>query len=121
MAAFAAAEHAKRRLIAELVDLKLPIVGREEDSQCGLAFDPMSSKRETVLTGAGKRLDHTGFGRERRRAPRATAHRDGRALPHRARALPPRDRALLFLPLVGTSTEYLPRLRELIGDPDTDY
>jgi hypothetical protein len=33
MAAFAATEKAQRRLIAELVDLKLPIVGYDEDPQ----------------------------------------------------------------------------------------
>ena len=43
LAAFAAAENAKRRLIAELVDLKLPIIGRDEDPQYGLAFDLLSS------------------------------------------------------------------------------
>ena len=51
MAAFAAAEKAKRRLIAELIELKLPIVGRDEDSQYGLAFDLLSSEFENVYTG----------------------------------------------------------------------
>lgn len=51
MAAFAAAEQAKRRLLAELVDLKLPIVGRDEDPEFGLAFDLLSSHDEKVFTG----------------------------------------------------------------------
>jgi len=51
LAAFAAAENAKRRLIAELVDLKLPIIGRDEDPQYGLAFDLLSSEHEKVMTG----------------------------------------------------------------------
>jgi hypothetical protein len=44
MGAFAVAEKAKRRLIVELVDLKLPIVGREQDPQFGLAFDLRRAK-----------------------------------------------------------------------------
>ena len=38
MAAFAGAEKAKRRLIVELTDLKLPIVSRDEDPQYGLVL-----------------------------------------------------------------------------------
>ena len=51
LASFAAAEKAKRRLIAELDELKLPIVGRDEDPQYGLAFDLLSSEFEKVFTG----------------------------------------------------------------------
>ena len=51
MAAFAVAEKAKRRLIAELYEMKLPIVGRDEDPQYGLAFDLLSSEFEKVFTG----------------------------------------------------------------------
>ena len=45
------AEKAKRRLIAELYELKLPIVGRDEDPDYGLAFDLLSSEHEKVFTG----------------------------------------------------------------------
>ena len=45
-----------------------------------------------------ERRDHAGPRRGRRRAPRTAAHRDGRAVPHAARTLPPRDRPLLLLP-----------------------
>ena len=51
LAAFAEAEKAKRRLIAELHELKLPIVGRDEDPDYGLAFDLLSSEHEKVITG----------------------------------------------------------------------
>ncbi len=51
MAAFAEAEKAKRRLIVELDELKLPIVGRDEDPEYGLAFDLLSSEFEKVFTG----------------------------------------------------------------------
>ncbi|MBJ8347345.1 putative zinc-binding metallopeptidase [Antrihabitans sp. YC2-6] len=49
--AFADAEGAKRRLIFELVELGLPIIGREQDTVTGLAFDLLSSRREKVMTG----------------------------------------------------------------------
>ncbi len=49
--AFAGAERAKRRLIAELHELKLPIIGRDEDPALGLAFDLLSSENEKVFTG----------------------------------------------------------------------
>src|SRR5947209_7242961 len=51
LAAFARAEAAKRRLIAELHELKLPIVGRDQDPNYGLAFRLLSSAHEQVLTG----------------------------------------------------------------------
>jgi hypothetical protein len=51
LAAFADAEKAKRRLIAELHELKLPIVGRDDDPEFGLAFDLLSSEQEKVFTG----------------------------------------------------------------------
>jgi hypothetical protein len=51
MAAFADSERAKRRLIFELTELNLPIVGRAEDPEFGLAFDLLSSETEKVLTG----------------------------------------------------------------------
>lgn len=51
MASFALAENAKRRLIAELIELRLPIVDRTQDPQFGLAFDLLSSADENVVTG----------------------------------------------------------------------
>src|ERR1700754_785342 len=51
LSAFAEAEKAKRRLIFELYELKLPIVGRDEDPDYGLAFDLLSSEYEQVFTG----------------------------------------------------------------------
>ncbi len=51
MAAYAEAEQAKRRLMVELIELGLPIVGRDADPETGLAFDLMSSRNEQVLTG----------------------------------------------------------------------
>src|SRR6201993_2598763 len=51
LAAFARAEAAKRRLVAELHELKLPIVGRDRDPEYGLGFRLLSSAHENVLTG----------------------------------------------------------------------
>ncbi len=42
MAAFADAEQAKRRLMVELLELELPIVGRDEDPQHGSRLRPAS-------------------------------------------------------------------------------
>ena len=51
LAAFAGAEAAKRRLIVELHELKLPIVGRDRDPERGLVFRLLSSAHEKVFTG----------------------------------------------------------------------
>lgn len=51
MARFAVAETAKRRLVAELIELRLPIVDRTQDPRFGLAFDLLSSTGEKVVTG----------------------------------------------------------------------
>src|ERR1700761_3304956 len=51
LATLAAAEKAKRRVHVELVELKLPIVSRDEDPQYCLAFDLLSSEQDKVFTG----------------------------------------------------------------------
>src|SRR4051812_33521585 len=51
LAEFARAEAAKRRLVAELHELKLPITGRDQDPDDGLAFRLLSSANEKVITG----------------------------------------------------------------------
>ena len=48
---FAQAEGAKRRLVVELDELGLPIVGRGDDPDNGLCFDLLSSERSSVTTG----------------------------------------------------------------------
>ncbi len=48
---FAAAEAAKRRLVVELTELRLPITGRDKDPEFGLCFDLLSSEHEQVMTG----------------------------------------------------------------------
>jgi hypothetical protein len=49
--AFARAEAAKRRLLYQLDDLRLPVVGRDADPVRGLAFDLLSSATGPVVTG----------------------------------------------------------------------
>ncbi|ONH59765.1 hypothetical protein CcI49_13495 [Frankia sp. CcI49] len=49
--AFAEAETAKRRLIFELIEVGLPIRGRDVDPETGLCFDLLSSSHEPVVTG----------------------------------------------------------------------
>ena len=51
MAAFADAESAKRRLIFQLRDLGLPVVGSEEDPMNGVGFELLSSRGRDVTTG----------------------------------------------------------------------
>jgi hypothetical protein len=51
LSGFAEAEVAKRRLMFELAELGLPIVGWRDQQKGGLAFDLLSSEREPVTTG----------------------------------------------------------------------
>jgi hypothetical protein len=121
MAAYAAAEKAKRRLIVELHDLKLPIVGRDEDPQYGLAFDLLSSAQEKVFTGHDDGLITLDL------AEGDDLHREQLRI-----AMDEPYRTLLghfrheighyyFYRLIGTSPEYEQRAQELFGDADADY
>jgi hypothetical protein len=49
--AFAAAEAAKRRLIAQLLALGLPVIDRTVDPGKGVTFELLSSRRRAVTTG----------------------------------------------------------------------
>lgn len=51
IAAFAAAEAAKRRLLFQVADLGLPIVDRRDDPDAGLTFEFLSSRGRSVTTG----------------------------------------------------------------------
>lgn len=121
LAAFAAAEKAKRRLIVELYELKLPIVGRDEDHQYGLAFDLMSSEHEKVMTGHHNGVITIDL------AEGDDVHREQLRV-----AMDEPYRTLLghfrheighyyFYRLVGPSQARSQRFRELFGDPDADY
>lgn len=121
LAAFAAAEKAKRRLIVELYELKLPIVGRDEDHQYGLAFDLMSSEHEPVMTGHHNGVITIDL------AEGDDVHREQLRV-----AMDEPYRTLLghfrheighyyFYRLVGPSQAHSQRFRELFGDPNADY
>jgi hypothetical protein len=121
LSGFAAAERAKRRLVLELADLKLPIVGRDQDPERGLAFDLLSSEHETVLTGHDDCLITLNL------AEGDDVHREQLRI-----AMDEHYRTLLghfrheighyyFYALTGSSQLDLLRFRELFGDPDTDY
>jgi hypothetical protein len=121
LAAFANAEKAKRRLIAELVELKLPIVGRDEDPQYGLAFDLLSSEHEKVLTGHHNGVitldlaEGDDVHREQLRVEMDEPYRT--LLGHFRHEIG----HYYFYRLVGPSQAYSQRFRELFGEPDADY
>jgi hypothetical protein len=48
---FAEAEAAKRQLVFQLYDLQLPVTSRWEDPDHGLAFDLLTSERDSVIIG----------------------------------------------------------------------
>jgi hypothetical protein len=121
MSAFAAAEKAKRRLIVELVDLKLPIVGRDEDPNYGLAFDLLSSELEKVFTGHENGVitldlaEGDDVHREQLRVAMAEPYRT--LLGHFRHEIG----HYYYYRLVGTASEYQQTARELFGDAEADY
>ncbi len=121
MAAFAAAERAKRRLIVELIDLKLPIINRDQDPEYGLAFDLLSSGMDKVVTGHYNGVITVDLAegdvvhREQLRIANDEPYRT--LLGHLRHEIGHH----YFYRLVGSSADYLPRFRALFGDPDTDY
>jgi hypothetical protein len=121
LAAFAIAEKAKRRLIFELHELKLPIVGRDEDPDYGLAFDLLSSEFQTVVTGHHNGVITLDL------AEGDDVHREQLRV-----AMDEPYRALLghfrheighyyFYRLVEPSQAYVQRFHDLFGDPNADY
>jgi len=121
LAAFAVAERAKRRLIAELHELTLPIVGRDEDPEYGLAFDLLSSAKEKVFTGHDNGVITLDL------AEGDDVHREQLRIemdePYRTLLGHFRHEVghYYFYRLVGRSPAYLQRCTELFGDPDADY
>ena len=121
LAAFATAEKAKRRLIVELNDLNLPIVGRAEDPQYGLAFDLLSSEYEKVLTGHHNGVitidlaEGDDVHREQLRIAMAEPYRT--VLGHFRHEIG----HYYFYRLVSPSPDYGQRFAELFGEPNVDY
>jgi hypothetical protein len=117
---FARAEAAKRRLVAELHDLKLPIVGRGEDPDYGLAFRLLSSAHEKVITGHENgviTLDLAEGDDVHREQLRVEMDEPYRTLLGHFR----HEVGHYYFYRLIRSPEYLQRFTELFGDPDADY
>ncbi|MGF2951018.1 zinc-binding metallopeptidase family protein [Mycobacterium sp. THU-M116] len=121
LAAFASAEAAKRRLIAELHELKLPIVGRDTDPDYGLAFRLLSSAHEKVFTGHEDGIitldlaEGDDVHREQLRVEMEEPYRT--LLGHFRHEIG----HYYFYRLICPSGDYLARFNELFGDPGADY
>lgn len=121
LAAFADAERAKRRLIAELRELRLPVVSRQQDPDYGLAFDLLSSSTEKVITGHDSGVitvdlaEGDDIHREQLRVEMDEPYRT--LLGHFRHEIG----HYFFYRLVAGSRERLETFRRLFGDPDTDY
>jgi hypothetical protein len=121
LAAFARAEAAKRRLIAELHELKLPMVGRDRDPDYGLGFRLLRSAHEKVMTGHENGIitldlaEGDDVHREQLRVEMDEPYRT--LLGHFRHEIG----HYYFYRLIAPSGDYLARFRELFGDPDADY
>jgi hypothetical protein len=119
LTAFARAEAAKRRLIAELCELKLPIVGRDRDPDYGLGFRLLS--HEKVMTGHEDGVitldlaEGDDVHREQLRVEMDEPYRT--LLGHFRHEIG----HYYFYRLISPSSDYLARFNELFGDPDADY
>ncbi|WP_407686765.1 zinc-binding metallopeptidase family protein [Mycobacterium sp. HUMS_1102779] len=121
LAAFARAEAAKRRLVVELHELKLPIIGRDLDPDYGLAFRLLSSAHEKVFTGHENGVitldlaEGDDVHRERLRVEMEEPYRT--LLGHFRHEVG----HYYFYRLISPSGDHLARFNELFGDPDADY
>jgi hypothetical protein len=113
LVAFAAAEKAKRRLILELHELKLPTDG--------LAFDLLSSEQEKVFTGHHNGVitldlaEGDDVHREQLRVEMDEPYRT--LLGHFRHEVG----HYYYFRLVDPSPDHVKRFRELFGDADADY
>src|ERR1700761_8123708 len=121
LAMFAQAEAAKRRLVAELHELKLPIVGHDQDPDYGLAFRLLSSAHETVLTGHENGVitidlaEGDDVHREQLRVEMDEPYRT--LLGHFRHEIG----HYYFYRLISPSADHRERFNELFGAPDADY
>lgn len=120
LAEFARAEAAKRRLVAELHELDLPIIGRDQDPDYGLAFRLLSSAHENVITGHENgiiTLDLAEGDDVHREQLRVEMEEPYRTLLGHFR----HEVGHYYFYRLVRSPEYLQRFNELFGDPDSDY
>ncbi|ADG99038.1 protein of unknown function UCP012641 [Segniliparus rotundus DSM 44985] len=120
LALFAEAEAAKRRLVAELHDLGLPLVGKAEDPQGGLAFDLLSSATENVVIGHADGVitldlaEGDDAHREQMRAELAEPYRT--LLGHFRH-----ESGHYYYTVLVTDDTVKQQFMQLFGDPDADY
>jgi hypothetical protein len=118
---FARAEAAKRRLVAELKELKLPIVGREQDPNYGLAFRLLSSADENVITGHEDGVitldlaEGDDVHREQLRVEMDEPYRT--LLGHFRHEVG----HYYYYRLISPNSAYVQRFNELFGDHESDY
>ncbi len=121
LAEFARAEAAKRRLIVELHELKLPIVGHDRDPETGLEFRLLSSAHEKVMTGHDNgtiTLDLAEGDDVHREQLRVEMDEPYRTLLGHFRH---EIGHYYYYRLIDPSSDYVQRFNELYGDPDADY
>ncbi len=116
---FGQTETAKRRLILELDELGLPIETREENPESGLAFDLLSSAKQSVITGHANGVitldlaEGDDVHREQMRVELAEPYRT--VLGHF------RHEIGHYYQLVLITDERRAGFEELFGNPDDDY
>lgn len=117
---FARAEAAKRRLVVELIELGLPITGRDSDPDSGLCFDLLSSKNEPVITGHDQgviTVDLAESDDVHRELLRISMDEPYRTLLGHFR----HEIGHYFFLVLVTSDSARVQFADLFGDPDLDY
>ncbi|MEE4024062.1 putative zinc-binding metallopeptidase [Gordonia sp. PKS22-38] len=118
-AEYGRAETAKRRLVLELDELGLPIIGRDENPETGLAFDLLSSSEQSVITGHDNGLITLDL------AEGDDVHREQLRVqleePYRTLLGHFRHEIGHYYQLVLIVDDVRPQFEELFGNPDDDY
>ena len=113
------AETAKRRVILELDELGLPMIGRDENPDTGLAFDLLSSSEQSVITGHASGLITLDL------AEGDDVHREQMRVeldePYRTLLGHFRHEIGHYYQLVLVDDSVRPAFEELFGNPDDDY
>ncbi|MBL7497403.1 putative zinc-binding metallopeptidase [Frankia sp. CNm7] len=118
--AFAEAEAAKRRLVFELIELGLPVRGRDVNPATGLCFDLLSSSQERVVTGHADGVitldlaEGDDVHREQLRVSMAEPYRT--LLGHFRHEI-----GHYYFTVLTESGDARARFHTLFGDPDADY
>ncbi len=117
---FAEAEAAKRRLVFELTELGLPIVGRTENPTSGLCFDLLSSQQAAVVTGHDDgviTLDLAESDDAHREQLRISMDEPYRTLLGHFR----HEIGHYYFGILAETGPARSRFEQLFGDPDADY